>query len=129
MNSKHISPVTLEHSFLLIHFYFFSAKMESLNFLFFSTLILLSIPGLFANDNSTEEDDFGSSLGDNWFPDNSNDENEENDNSDFDDDSNSTLCSHLSSDDFSTGCQFWMQGVILCCVGFGGVIGNSVSRT
>ena len=98
--------------------------METLRkLLLFSVLTFVIIPGLLATDNSSDEEDFGSSLSDNWLPDNPN-----NDEADFDDDSNSTLCSNLSSDDFSTGCQFWMQGVILCCVGFGGVIGNSVSQ-
>ena len=93
-------------------------------------LVLASlVPGHLADDNSSDGvldfgDDWlpGMSVGDGGIGGGS-------DVDDFDDENNSTLCSHLSSDDFSNGCQFWMQGIILCCVGFGGILGNSVSPT
>jgi hypothetical protein len=90
-------------------------------------VVIAGMPGLFAIDdeNSTSMD---ASMDENWFADiavanNNNGEDEE---EDFDDETNSTLCSNLSSNDFSNRCQFWMQGVLLCIVGFGGVLGNSV---
>ena len=95
----------------------------------FLTLILLSLirPGHFSGDNSTKDFELNASIDDNWFDDVSLDDVTEDDvTDDVTDDSNSTLCSNLSSNDFSNGCQFWMQGVLLCFVGFGGVIGNSV---
>ena len=82
------------------------------------------------NDNSTKTNDFSSdaSIDDSWSGDISNDKiSDGEEEADFDEEANSTLCSNLSSNDFSNGCQFWMQGVLLCVVGLGGVLGNSVS--
>jgi hypothetical protein len=95
-------------------------------------IFFIAMPGLFADDDNSTKDVFSldASIDDNWFADiaaasNNGDEEEE---EDFDDETNSTLCSNLSSNDLSNGCQFWMQGVLLCVVGFGGVIGNSVTK-
>ena len=93
-------------------------------------LVFVSVaPGLAAEDNGTD-DDGGVDFGDGWLPGMATGDGGDGSDGDAfdDDDGNSTLCSHLSSDDFSNGCQFWMQGIILCCVGFGGILGNSVSR-
>ena len=96
-------------------------------------ILLVAMPGLFAEDDNSTKDVFSldASIDDNWFADiaaanNNNGDNDDDEGEDFDDETNSTLCSNLSSNDFSNGCQFWMQGVLLCVVGFGGVIGNSV---
>jgi len=41
-----------------------------------------------------------------------------------------TICSDFSGGgDFTTICQFWLQGVILFVVGLFGICGNSVSRS
>ena len=103
--------------------------MTRLHLLLF--LVFVSVaPGLAAEDNGTD-DDGGVDFGDGWMPGMATGDGGDGSDGDAfdDDDGNSTLCSHLSSDDFSNGCQFWMQGIILCCVGFGGILGNSVSRS
>ena len=103
----------------------------------FTLMVVICLTGATVcfSDNSTN-DDFSSdaSIDDSWLSDISNDDvtndhdvTNDNDEADFDEETNSTLCSNLLSNDFSNGCQFWMQGVLLCVVGFGGVIGNSVS--
>ena len=102
--------------------------MTRLN-LFLLLVIVSVVPGLAADDNGTD-DDGGVDFGDGWMPGMATGDGGDGSDGDAfdDDDGNSTLCSHLSSDDFSNGCQFWMQGIILCCVGFGGILGTSVSR-
>ena len=97
----------------------------------FTLLVVMCLTGttFSLTDNSTN-DDFSSeaSIDDSWLSDLSNDDvTNNNDVADFEEETNSTLCSNLLSNDFSNGCQFWMQGVLLCVVGFGGVVGNSVS--
>lgn len=40
----------------------------------------------------------------------------------------STLCAHLEeSEGLANFCSYWIQGVVLCLVGIGGIVGNSVS--
>ena len=44
--------------------------------------------------------------------------------------SNESLCSNmLVPDHVGEACKFWMQGVLLCVVGFVGFLGNAVSAT